>query len=108
MRKQSIKNSKTMLSCGRSVLLVKAVKFKKISEDIQINHEIDAKNITKQLKNQFKSNSKNDAEKHRKISTKRSPTLRFAFPSEAIGVAISWGGAFFCDLFFGTSGEYRL
>ena len=38
-----------MLPCRRSALLAKAASFKKIPEDIQINQEIDAKNIPKTI-----------------------------------------------------------
>ena len=43
--KRSVKTSKTMLPCGRGGLLAKAASFKNIPEDIQMKHEIDAKNF---------------------------------------------------------------
>ena len=79
-RKQNVKTPKTMLPCWRGTLFTKAANFKKIPEDIQINHEIDAKNIPKTIEKTIKSNPKNDAGKYRKISPKRSPTLRFGIP----------------------------
>ena len=48
-----------MLSCERGALLAKAVSFKKIPEDIQINHEFDAKNISKTIEKTTKKQSQN-------------------------------------------------
>ena len=45
------KPQKTMLPCRRGALLAKAASFKKIPENIQIKHEIDAKNIPQIIKN---------------------------------------------------------
>ena len=42
-----------MLPCGRGALLAKAASFKKIPEDIQIKHEIDAKNTPKTIEKIF-------------------------------------------------------
>ena len=46
-----------MLPCGRSALLAKAASFKQIAEDIQINHEIDAKNTPKTIEKPIKKQS---------------------------------------------------
>ena len=46
-----------MLPCGRGALLAKAASFKKIPEDIQIKHEIDAKNIPKTIEKTIKKQS---------------------------------------------------
>ena len=43
-----------MLSCWRGALLDKAASFKKIPEDIQINHEFDAKIIPKTIEKTIK------------------------------------------------------
>ena len=43
-----------MPPCGRGALLAKAAIFKKIPEDIQINHEIDAQNIPKTIEKPIK------------------------------------------------------
>ena len=43
-----------MLPCGRGVLLAKAANFKKIPEDIQTKHEIDAKNNPKTIEKPIK------------------------------------------------------
>ena len=80
MRKRGVKTSKTMLPCGRGALLAKATSFKKIPEDVQINHEIDAKNTPKTIENKLESNPKNYAGEYRKISLKISPTLQFGIP----------------------------
>ena len=46
-----------MLPCGRGALLAKAASFKKIPEDIQIKHEIDAKNTPKTIEKTIKKQS---------------------------------------------------
>ena len=43
-----------MLPCGRGALLAKAASFKKIPEDIQIKHEIDATNTPKTIEQLIK------------------------------------------------------
>ena len=56
-----------MFSCWRGVLLPIAAGFKKIPEDIQIKQVIDAKNFSKTMEKQLKSNPKNDAGNYRNI-----------------------------------------
>jgi hypothetical protein len=50
IRKRSAKTSQSMLPCRRGALLAKSASFKKIPEDIQINHEILTKIYQKNIK----------------------------------------------------------
>ena len=69
-----------MLACGRGAFLAKPANFKKIPEEIQINHEVDAKNNPKTIEKQIKKQSQKCCGKTLKISPKIRQVVRFWFP----------------------------
>ena len=88
-----------MLPCWRGALLAKAANFKKIPEDIQIKHELDAKNTPKTIEKPFR----------KIINTKKIANLAIWGPIlEPVAWFVPAVARFFFDLFFGTSGGYPL
>ena len=76
----------------RGALLAKAASFKKISEDIQINHEIGAKSITKTIEKTVPTMMRKNIEKyHQKYRQPCDLGSHFG----AICMIVSRGGAFF-------------
>ena len=69
-----------MLPCRRGALLAKSAYFKKIPEDIQINHENYATNDPKTIEKSIQNPSQKWFGKNWKRSPQISPTLRFWIP----------------------------
>ena len=104
------KTSKTMLPSWRRVHLHKSASFELIVDFVykQII-KLMLKLIPKWLTIPFKNHQKNDSDKHWKHHPTYAALSDFGcyFWSQLLG-CFQWRRILFCDLFFGTSGEYPL